>query len=49
MAFFPHFVLAINVSARNAVMLDLDSGRILYQKNANDPHLVASITNIMTT
>lgn len=28
--------------------MDIDSGRILYQKNANEKRLVASITKIMT-
>ncbi|HIR48673.1 MAG TPA: hypothetical protein IAB35_01710 [Candidatus Faecimonas gallistercoris] len=29
--------------------MDLDSGRILYENNANDKRLIASVTNIMTT
>ncbi|MBQ2639959.1 MAG: hypothetical protein IJF92_04320 [Bacilli bacterium] len=29
--------------------MDVDSGRILYQKNSHDVRLIASITNIMTT
>ncbi len=45
---FPFSVEAVSVSARNAVMMDLDSGRVLYAKAKDDPHLVASITKIMT-
>ncbi len=45
---FPFTVEAVSVSARNAVLMDLDSGRVLYAKAKDDPHLVASITKIMT-
>ena len=36
------------ISARNIVALDTDSNRILYEKSINDPHLIASISKIMT-
>ncbi len=35
-------------SARNIIAMDLDTNRILYQKDIHDPHLIASITKIMT-
>lgn len=44
----PMKVTAVTVSARNAILMDLDSGRIIYQKAKDDPHLIASITKIMT-
>lgn len=30
------------------MVMDLDSGRVLYQNNANERRLIASITKIMT-
>ncbi len=43
---FPIQVLGL--SARNAVVMDLNSGRVLYEYNSHDEHLIASITKIMT-
>ncbi len=46
------FLLPINVwaiSARNAIVMDLNSGRVLYDINSHDEHLIASITKIMTS
>lgn len=40
--------LALDVSAECAVLIDAHSGRILYQKNMDDRHLIASTTKIMT-
>ncbi|PKR85957.1 D-alanyl-D-alanine carboxypeptidase family protein [Heyndrickxia camelliae] len=34
--------------ARSAILMDQDSGRILYEKNANEVSRIASITKIMT-
>ena len=45
---FPINVLALSDSGSNSIVMDMDSGRILYQKNSNSPHLIASITKIMT-
>jgi len=45
-------ILPINIfaiSASKAVVMDLNSGRVLYDLNSNDPQLIASITKIMTT
>ena len=39
---------ALEVSARSAVVLDGDSGEILWEKNAEEPSLIASTTKIMT-
>ncbi|WP_334313833.1 D-alanyl-D-alanine carboxypeptidase family protein [Aquibacillus salsiterrae] len=36
------------VSARNAILIEQSTGRVLYEKAANDKHLIASITKIMT-
>ncbi|MDQ0269292.1 D-alanyl-D-alanine carboxypeptidase family protein [Cytobacillus purgationiresistens] len=45
----PHNASAsISVSARNAIIIEQESGRILYEKAANDPQRIASITKIMT-
>ena len=44
----PINVLAIETSARSAVLMDMDSNRILYEKNINDVRSVASISKIMT-
>lgn len=38
----------ISVSAERAVLMDAESGRVLYEKNAYDPTLIASTTKIMT-
>ncbi len=39
---------AVDTSARAAVLMDGESGRILYAQNAEEPMLIASITKIMT-
>lgn len=44
---FPVSVFAAD-SAKSSVVMDLDSGRVLYQKDANQQRLIASITKIMT-
>lgn len=36
------------VSARTAVLMDADSGEVLYEKDADEPMLIASTTKIMT-
>lgn len=35
-------------AARSAILLDAESGRVLYEKNADAPSLIASTTKIMT-
>lgn len=42
--FFPIIVNA----EESGIVIDADSGRILYEKNINDKHLIASTTKIMT-
>ena len=44
----PVNVLAFTDTARSTIVMDTDSGRILYEKNANEKRLIASITKIMT-
>jgi len=45
----PINVLALADSASANILMDIDSGRILYSKNMNDKRLIASITKIMTS
>ena len=45
---FPFGVFAIETSARSAILMDIDSNRILYEKNINEVRSVASISKIMT-
>ncbi|MGE8204381.1 D-alanyl-D-alanine carboxypeptidase family protein [Heyndrickxia sp. NPDC080065] len=49
-AIFPgkSFAATPFVSAASAILMDQDSGRILFEKNANDVRKIASITKIMT-
>ena len=37
-----------SVTAKEAIVMDIDSGRILYEKDKDNPRLIASITKIMT-
>ncbi len=39
---------ALSIPSANAILIDQDSGRILYSKNINEKHLIASTTKIMT-
>lgn len=45
---FPVFVEAITDTAKSTIVMDMDSGRILYQKNIDEKRLIASTTKIMT-
>ncbi len=38
----------VGVSARNAVLIEQESGRIIYEKSAHDKQRIASITKVMT-
>lgn len=38
----------VGVSARNAVLIEQESGRIIYEKGAHDKQRIASITKVMT-
>lgn len=46
--FFPLNIYALSDTAKSTIAMDMDSGRIMYQKNANEQRLIASITKIMT-
>ncbi len=46
--FKPINALGLSVSCRSCILIDNESGRILYEKDANNPRLIASITKIMT-
>ncbi len=39
---------APNVSAANAILINKDTGEVLFEKEAHEPRLIASITKIMT-
>lgn len=39
---------AINLSANSAILVELESGRVLYEKNPDHQQLIASITKLMT-
>lgn len=41
-------IIPINISASSEIVMDMESGRILYEKNMNEKHLVASTSKIMT-
>lgn len=45
----PNITFALSVPSKSAILIDQDSGRILYSKNINEKRLIASTTNIMTT
>ncbi|SHN20229.1 D-alanyl-D-alanine carboxypeptidase family protein [Gracilibacillus kekensis] len=46
---FPNVTKAnVQVSAENAILMDQSTGRVLFEKEANTPTLIASITKIMT-
>ena len=37
------------VSAQKAILMDASTGRVIYEKNANEQSLIASTTKIMTS
>ena len=45
--FYPFTVLATDTS-KSSIVMDIDSNRVLYEKNANEKRLIASTTKIMT-
>ena len=45
---FPLRCLAISDTSRASILMDMDSGRILYERNPDKERLIASITKIMT-
>lgn len=46
--FIPINVFGLSTTASSAILMDMDSGRILYSKDIHNPRLIASITKIMT-
>lgn len=46
--FVPVNVMGLSLSCRSCVLMDADSGRVLYEKDKDNPRLIASITKIMT-
>jgi len=45
---FPINILGLEVTSKSAILMDEDTGRILYAKNIDDKRLIASTTKIMT-
>lgn len=39
---------AVSTSAASVILMDADSGRVLYERNADEVRLIASITKLMT-
>ena len=39
---------AVGTSASSAILMEAESGRVLYEYNAHEPRLIASITKLMT-
>ena len=48
LVFFPCRAAAVSTSATSAILVDADSGRVLYEQNADAKMLIASTTKIMT-
>ena len=48
---FLSFIPNINAKdlSTSSIVMDIDSGRIIYQNNPHEKRLIASTTNIMTT
>ncbi|MGG3434203.1 D-alanyl-D-alanine carboxypeptidase family protein [Heyndrickxia coagulans] len=44
----PRAAAAPSVQAKSAILMDQDTGRVLYEKDAYEPRSIASITKIMT-
>ena len=44
----PKKAKAVSVSASAAILMDQETGRVLYEHNANETHRIASITKVMT-
>ena len=45
---FPCRSYAVSTSAASAILVDVNSGRVLYEQNADAKMLIASTTKIMT-
>lgn len=45
---FPISTFGLSLSCQSCVLMDMDSGRVLYEKAKDEPRLIASITKIMT-
>ena len=45
---FPCQTHAVSTSASSAILMDVDSGRVLYEQNADAKMLIASTTKILT-
>ena len=39
---------AVGTSASSAILMEAESGRVLYEQNADEPRMIASITKLMT-
>ena len=45
---FKTSICALSIPSNNAILMDSDTGRVLYSKNIDEKHLIASTTKIMT-
>ena len=48
LGWFPSRALGVSTSATSAILMDVDSGRVLYEYNADKQMLIASTTKILT-
>ena len=46
---FPVNVFALSIPSKSAILMDQESGRVLYSKNISNRQLIASTTKIMTS
>ena len=46
--FLPNIVFAKMDTSKSSIVMDIDSGRILYKNNIDEKKLIASTTKIMT-
>ncbi len=46
---FPISINAFEINSKSAILYDLDSDKVLYEKNSNEITSIASLTKIMTS
>lgn len=48
MCFYPVKICGLTDTSKSSILMDIDSGRVLYENNSSDKRLIASTTKIMT-